>query len=120
MANEITVTAKLECTNGNLGTSVRPSSHKFDQTAVGAYDAVHNIGTTEENITTFQDLTTEGWCYIRNLDATNYCQVGFSTAVYGIRLEAGEPALFRCEPAVTLYLKANTAATNIRIVVLED
>ena len=120
MANEITVTAKLECTNGNLQTTVRPNAQKFDQTAVGAYDAVHSIATAEENVTTFQDLTTEGWCYLRNLDATNYCQVGFSTGVYGIRLEAGESALFRCEPAVTLYLKSDTAACNVRIVVLEN
>ncbi len=120
MANEISVTAKLQCANGNHDLKITPSRHQFDQAAVGAYDVINNIATTEESIATFGDVTTEGWCYIRNLDATNYVQIGFSTAVYGIRLEAGEVAMFRCEPALTLYLKSNTAACDVRVVVLED
>jgi len=120
MADEVKVTAKIKVTNGNYISKIVPTEHSFDQAAAGAYDVVNNIGTTEESIGTFGDLTTEGWCYIRNLDATNYVQVGFSTTVYGIRLEAGEMALFRCEPSLTLYLKANTAACDVRVVVFED
>ena len=120
MASEITITAKLQLVKGNYENKITPTAHTFDQTGAGGYDNVHNIGTSEESVGTFGDVATEGWCYIRNLDATNYVQIGFATTVYGIRLEAGEPALFRCEPGLTLFLKANTSACNVRIAVLED
>lgn len=90
-----------------------------DQAAAGAAAGVQNIGTSEETLSA-GDLTTKGWLFIRNLDGTNYVQVGFSTGVYGIRLEAGEPAVFRTEPAATVYLKANTAACDIQYQWLED
>jgi hypothetical protein len=120
MANEITVTQKITLTKGNHAVKVAPSAQTFDQTGVGAFDSVQDIATSEESMAAFGDVTTEGWCYLRNLDAANFVQVGFATGVYGIRLEAGEPASFRCEPGLTLYLKANTAACNVRVVVFED
>ena len=121
MADEITITSKLKVVNGNHEIKVQPTSHSFDQSAVGEYDQVHNIGTTEESVTSFGDITTEGFCYLRNLDATNYVQWGYSTGVYGGRMEAGEPAgPLRLEPGADLFFKANTAACNVRIVVIED
>ncbi len=121
MANEITVTCKIAVVNGNHESKITPTSHQFDQAAQGAWDSIQNIGTSEESITSFGDVTTEGWCYLRNMDATNYVQWGFATGVYGGRMEAGEPAgPFRMEPATSLFLKANTAACDVRVVVYED
>lgn len=121
MAGEIKITSKLKLSNGNNEMKVVPSEHSFDQTGDGSYNNISNIGTSEENIATFGDISTEGWCYLRNLDATNYVQWGFSTGVYGGRMEAGEPAgPFRAEPGLTIYLKANTAACNVQVVMLED
>jgi len=120
MADEIKVKPFLSLLNGNLKQTINPGTISIDQTGAGYYHNVSSIGTSEESIGTFGDVSTEGWCYIRNADATNYVQIGFATAVYGIRLEAGEIAQFRCEPSLTLYLKANTAACNVEIFVAED
>lgn len=120
MANEITLTARLDITNGYYSPgSITVNSLQVTQAAVGAAEGVQNIGTSEEELGT-GGLSTKGWLYIRNLDATNYVQLGFSTTVYGCRLEAGEFALFRTEPSATIYLKANTAAVNVQYRWLED
>ena len=120
MANEITVTVRFGVSNGNyVPGTISDNNLQFDQAAAGAAGEIQNIGTSEESLDT-GDLTTYGWLYLKNLDDTNYVQVGFSTGVYGIRLEAGEPALFRTEPAATVYLKANTAACDVQYRWLED
>ena len=120
MADEITLTIRLGCENGNYNPgTLSVSGATFDQAAVGAAAGVQAIGTTEESLST-GDLTTYGWLFIRNLDAANYVQLGFSTGVYGCRLEAGEPAVFRTEPAGTIYLKADTAACDVQYMWLED
>ena len=120
MADEITITVRLGCINGsyNPGT-ISSAGLTFDQAASGASEGIQSIGTAEETLAV-GDMTTYGWLYIRNLDATNYVQLGFSTGVYGCRLEATEPALFRTEPGATIYLKANTAACKVQFRWLED
>ena len=85
------------------------------------YDVTLSVGTAEETAgPTFGDIGTEGLCVVYNLDSTNYVQIGFATTVYGIRLYGGgAPAIMTLEPNATLYLKANTAACNVRIIVYE-
>jgi hypothetical protein len=115
MANEITVTAGIRVLNGNSSFSQPATAKSADQAAIGGpTPGAISVGTSEES-TAFPELTTEGWLYLQNNDATNYVQWGFSTGVYGGRLKAGESALFRMEPALTLYLKANTAACNVLV-----
>lgn len=115
MANEITVVAGLRCTNGNFTMNEPTLTIQVDQaTARGDGPGVVNIATTEETVA-FGDISNPTYLIVRNLDATNYVQLGFSTAVYGIRLLAGQVALFPMEPSATLYAKANTAACNIKV-----
>lgn len=122
MANEITVSGRLKVVNAS-GVSYFDrviTSKQFTQAAIGGPTPGYmSIGTTEES-TAFTELTTEGWLFMENLDTTNYVQWGFATGVYGGRLEAGEFAMFRCEPSLTLYLKANTAACKMLINCMED
>jgi len=120
MADEITLKPYLKLLKGHHTQTIAPTAYTVDQTGIGAYHSVQNIGTSEESIGTFNDVTTEGWCYIRNLDTTNYVQWSGTTAAYIGRLEAGETACFRMEPGATLFLKANTAACEVEIFVAED
>ena len=120
MANEIQTRPYLKCTNGNASITIQTPQLSFDQTASGFYHQVASIGTSEESIGTFGDVATEGWIYMRNIDATNYVQWGVATTVYAGRLEAGEVAMFRAEPGLTLFLKANTTACKVEILCLED
>lgn len=120
MADEITLTWRNDITNGNYSPgAIMVSNQQIDQTAVGCAEGVQAIGTSEETLST-GDLSTYGWLFLRNLDDTNYVQLGFSTGVYGCRLEAGECAMFRTEPAADMYLKANTAACDVQYRWLED
>ena len=121
MANEITVQALLQVRNGNLEMPLNFPAATFTQAAVGGPTPGYlTIGTSEESVA-FAELGTLGWCIMKNLNATNYVEWGFSTTVYGGRMEAGETAgPFRLNPGATLYLRANTAACKCVIYAFED
>ena len=121
MANEIQITSGISVLKGNLSFSVAPATYLSDMTGTGGPSPGYiTIGTIEES-TAFPELTTDGWLYMKNLDATNYIQWGFSTGVYGGRMKAVETAgPFRMEPGVTLFLRANTAACKALVYGFED
>lgn len=120
MADEITVSASLQVSNGNQLFRFSPAALSITQAAQGGpAPGYWIVGTTEES-NAFTELTTEGWLMMQNQDATNYVEWGFSTGVYGGRMEAGEFALFRTNPGLTLYLKANTAACKVVVYCFED
>ncbi|MBT8200072.1 MAG: hypothetical protein KJO36_06110 [Acidimicrobiia bacterium] len=99
------------------------SSLKVNQTTKFLDGQSQSIGTTHETITVSGDMTTEGWCLIKNLDTTNYVEIGrdVGASFYPVmRLRATEFALFRWSPGVTLYAKADTAACVISKVLLDD
>lgn len=121
MANEIQITAGISVRKGNLVFQEPAVGYSTNMTGTGGpTPGFISVGTTEES-TTFPELTNEGWLFMKNLDTTNFVQWGFSTAVYGGRLKAGETAgPFRMEPGLTLYLKANTAACRVLVYGFED
>ena len=112
MANEGKLTVSMSATGGLATGSLEKS---FDWVATqGAAQLIQAIGTTEEPIA-FTDIGTNGYIVLKNLDATNYIQVGVSTGVYAIRLKAGEVAAFHFEPGASLVAKANTAACRLAV-----
>ena len=121
MANEITVGCALKVVNGNNSFSFAPGTKTYTQAAIGGPTPGYvTIGTSEES-NTLSELTTQGWVVMQNLDTANFVQWGFSTGVYGGRMEAGETAgPFRLEPGTTLYLKADTAACKVLIYAIQD
>jgi len=120
MANEITISASLRLVNGNQIFQFLPAALSITQTAQGGPTPGYWIVGTSEESNAFPELTTEGWLVMQNQDGTNYVEWGFSTGVYGGRLEAGEFAMFRTNPALTLYMKANTAACKVVVYCFED
>lgn len=78
---------------------------------------VQLIGITEEAITIISDIATPGVCIFRNLDATNFVEVGL-TGSYTVKLKAGEPCVFRANG--TLYAKADTGACRLEYWIFED
>lgn len=120
MANEISATIGFRVKNGNSFFNQPTKTISVTQSAIGGPSpGAISVGTTETS-TAFPILTTEGWVFLQNNDAINYVQWGFATGVYGGRLKAGEFALFRAEPGLTLYLKANTAACNVLVYGFEN
>lgn len=121
MANEITLTASVSLTNGNLKKSFAPGTVQITQTTLGADDRVVSIGTTEEDLA-FGDVATLGFLCVRNLDSTNYVQWGPKSAGVMVaigRLKPGEYAIIRIEPGVTIRAIANTAACKVQWFLLE-
>ena len=118
MANELRVTTKV---NFSKGGAVVTRSFSQDVTITGdmfSHD-VQSIGTVEEELAQGADLGTPGYVLIKNLDATNYVEIGSTTGIYDIKLKAGEVALYRHNSA-TVYGKANVAACLVEYIIFED
>lgn len=119
MANEITMQLRTTVVNGNLSASFSPGSLQFTQTSQGLYAPVVSVGTSEEDLDV-GDLgaSTVGFLHLRNLDTTNYVQWGPKSggAMVAVgRLKAGEVAVLRVEPSVTIRWVANTAACLVQV-----
>ncbi len=121
MANEITANIRLQLANGDLGTDFNPGRIQVNQTTQGMFDCVRSIATSETSVS-LTGITTPGVAVVYNLDQTNYCEVGTTTTDYPIKLRANAvPAVIPLNSGkTTLYLKANTAATKVRIIVFEE
>ena len=116
MADEITFSLTLDVVNGEYKPGTyRITNLKVDQAAAGAADGIQAVGTTEEALALATGaITTGGLLVIRNLDATNYVEVGFATGVYPMKLlPQGIPLEVTTNGSPTIYLKANTAECDI-------
>lgn len=123
MADEITISAILRCENGNLSVRRDSGSSRFTQTAIGRAGGAQSVGFAAHEAVAVGDVSTLGWAYFKNLDTTNFVEIGVDVAATFyplVRLEAGEAALFRLSPSATVYAKANTAAVLLDCEILED
>ena len=120
MANEILANLRVQLTNGKLSKLFAPAKIQLDQAAQGLFDSVRSIATSETSVA-LSGITTPHVAIIWNLDDTNYCELGTTTADYPIKLRPqGLPAIMPLNAGkTTLYLKANTAATKVQITVFE-
>lgn len=81
------------------------------------------IGTTEEAISVSNEIGTQGWWFVQNLDDTNYVELGKVKVsadgdAMSMKLKPGEFCLFRATSA--LYAKADTAAVSIEFLCFKD
>ena len=122
MAEELTLTALFKYVKGN--NTVQPTGKvatAIDVTGTNVLSHVQNIGTTQEAIT-LGDVTPGGYCYIENLDTTNFVSIRQATGASDmIRVKAGEMALFRLDADATgPFAIADTAACDVLFVLLEN
>ena len=123
MADEINIGLDVELENGNLKSSKRISkgSLKVDQTTARLVEGVQEIGTTHEALA-MNDVSSAGYAYFRNLDDTNFVQLGIDSGgtFHGFaKLKAGEAALVRLTTNAP-YAKADTAAVDLQYLILSD
>lgn len=122
MANEITITLSASVANSYFKSSFQPGSIQLNQTAIGGHMPIVSVGTSEEALT-FGDISTLGYVALRNLDTTNYVDIGPESGgamVAMIRLKAGNVAIMRLKPGITVRAQANTAAVKLQVWALED
>lgn len=121
MANEITVLAGLTVSKSDLKVSIPTLSKQFTMTGTYYSAGVQLIGTTHEILSISADLVTAGWAWFKNVDPTNFIEVGIDAAGTFhplLKLLASEFAL--C-PLTTkaIYARANTAAAKLEYNVVE-
>jgi hypothetical protein len=103
--------------------NINPEPLEITKTGVGRFGHDQIIGTVSEELIDFGDVTTEGFCYLRNLDDTNFVQYGpksGETTILCCRLNPGEYAWLRLEPAIEWYAQADTGNVQLRVDLLED
>ena len=129
MAGVVTVTAGLRIVNGTNGIledrNIGPLSLVFAQAtaAPARVDGTQTIGFAAHEALALTDLTTLGWCYFRNRDATNFVQLGVDvggTFYPLLRIEPNEIALFRMTQGITPYAQAAAAAVILERMIFDD
>lgn len=126
MANEITVATQLAVTNGDFKIQkVGSAQLRRDQVqAEGGGPGIVVIGTAGEDIV-LTDLTAVGYFWAKNIDPTNFVEVGiFEAATFRpfCKLKPGDEMVLRLSDSIpgtrTLRMKADTAACKVHIVAL--
>jgi hypothetical protein len=124
MANEITIQGSLTLQRSTIalqgvgvanGNSTANGNGILNVQSVGTTEAAINIGNVS--------FATAGYLFVRNLDATNYVEVGYDeagTKRYFCRLRpTQEFCLLPVEPGKTYYAKAANAACFVQVGAVE-
>lgn len=120
MANEISVSTTLSATK--LGATVSSTGNRtVDMTGDQMISNVQIIGATSEAIL-LGDVTTPGYVYLKNLDATNFVSISvLATAVAGTsftKLLAGDFCIFKAV-STQITAIADTAPINLQVIAIE-
>lgn len=121
MADEITVTLGLSATKGELKVSLPTEVIRVDMAGSRTEGGVQDIGTTYEALSIGSDFGTAGYARFKNLDTTNYVEVGLEVAAafHGfLKLLPGDIAVLRLATDA-LFARANTAAVKLQFELLE-
>lgn len=118
--NAIAITIDIKVRNENLKLDLPWGKESFDQANPGQGGTTQPIGTGAETVVV-TDLTTEGWCFMRNLDDTNFIEIGPDSGgqVDFMKLLAGEFAVFPLAPGTVIKATADTAECLLQTIVLE-
>jgi hypothetical protein len=128
MANEITIALTATLTNPSAQSGSTPQLKDSQVLAAANFTQATQLMfseaitcTTSDTLISFTGVTTQGWCILQNLDATNYVGVGPNNAgaiLTFIRLVPnGGRAVFQLDPSVGFRIQANTASCKVRITV---
>jgi hypothetical protein len=120
MADEITMSAALRLSNGGRTPSLAYVADQFNQTGTD-YILGTQIATTTTTALDKGNITQPGIMLLKNLDATNYVELGGATFTVGngvIRVNAGEWCMFRWM-GTTPFILANTASVSVEYLLIE-
>jgi len=125
MSDEIKLNINAVVENDNFKWDFRPGQLKVDQSTARRGGHAQTIGIAADEVLDIGDVSTEGYCFLRNLDDTNYITWGPQNGTTSDmepcgKLKAGEIAVFRIEPGTVLMAMSDTAAVDLDVTVLED
>lgn len=115
------LTASVAATETKNGVSFQKNfTFQVDVTGNSPASYIQNIGTADETLD-LSDVGTLGFICLKNIDDTNYVEIGYTSGTYFAKLKAGEACLFRAGAGLTaIHAKANTAAINLEVLLLPD
>lgn len=117
MADEISMSASLSVSATNFVESFQPGKLSIDLASTAGAGGAQTIGHSAHEQITKGDTTDGGVYFFRNLDQTNFVEVGIqhsgSTFVAFLKLLPGEYSVGRLSSS-TIFAKANTAAVNLQ------
>ncbi len=119
MADGITVTHQVTAVKGSMNFDTGGLSFTATQTNGRFSAGVQDIGTTHEQVVIGSDIVAAGVSSFKNIDATNYVELGVvvSATFYPlVKLLPGESYPLRLATN-TFYARANTAAVKLQFVV---
>lgn len=122
MANEITHTNSLSFQkDGVTGNTLAVAGAQHSVSGYRYFRQVQSVTTTEAALQ-LGSLATLGWCFMKNLDATNFVQLKTATAgALMLKLKAGESGCFRFGSDVTApFIIADTATCKLEYMIVED
>lgn len=121
MANELTVSSGVRYNDGASTDFQRSFVDSVDLATLRHNHAIHNVGTSEEAML-LGDVSTLGYCWLRNLDGTNFVEVRTGTgAAKFVKCKAGEVQCFRFGSGVTApYIVADTAACQVEYLIVSN
>jgi hypothetical protein len=114
--NELNISCRLSFSKNSVSIE-RDATINVTVTGTNYVRLNQSIGTSEEAILGITDIGTQGYVFVKNLDSTNYVQIG-QTNKLAVKMKAGEIACFRTSGA--LYAQANTSACEIEALIIED
>lgn len=121
MADEFTLNI-----NGQINKSpmfeLLQGAYSIDVSAIGLASGIQVVGTSAEAVVT-TDVSTFGWAFFQNMDATNFLLIGpdnGGTMIDFVKLKPGEPAVLRLKPGITIKAKADTLACKMLYKIFED
>ena len=114
MANEIKMQVGLTITATNFNEQYIPPTINIDLASQVGAGGVQAIGTSDEDLV-IGGTVAGGVYFLRNMDETNYVQIGVKAAGtdYFLKLLAGEFSVGRLNASI-LQAKANTATVNLQ------
>lgn len=123
MANEIQVSGQLNVAKGNLSAVHAVSGiHTLNAASPAKAAGIAAIGTSQEAVS-IGDVATAGWAMFKNLDSTNYLEIGIEitgTFFPFLKLKAGEAAGPLRLGVNSIYARANTAACKLQYDIYDD
>ena len=118
MANELTINASLAFSKGGRSVSTSVSALKLDVSGTDHIKLSQTIGTSAEAID-LGDITTPGYCLVKNLDDTNFVELRDGASGDDlVKVRAGGVALFELA-TTTPFGIADTAACECEITIIE-
>ena len=126
MASEISVTTRLYAKKSFLVVDNNVGTINADLSGSTSAAGIVSIPTTAGGTALSLDgitTATMGYAFFRNIDATNYIEIGVQvggTFYALVKLKAGEVGLFRMNQTNPPYALANTATVVLQFTILAD